>query len=140
MRSSITCRTRDSSAGITTALLSNAYKSCLDYPKGTKDLFLTQSVETDFRDHLACHSLGIGSAADHSPLPSAKLKNLWSCTATLHYCFISCSLIKHRNRLHIFIKLNMGKIKSGNISLSLYPNRPYAPSIFLSECDSYLGI
>jgi hypothetical protein len=32
---------------------------------------------------------------DHSPPPSAKVKNAWNYTSTLQYVFMACCLIKH---------------------------------------------
>jgi len=40
-----------------------------------------------------------GHETDRSPLSSAKVKNLWICTYTLPYVFMTWYLIKHRIRL-----------------------------------------
>jgi hypothetical protein len=38
--------------------------------------------------------------ADHSPPPSAEVKNTWSCTSTLQYVFVVWGLIKQCTHLH----------------------------------------
>jgi hypothetical protein len=45
-------------------------------------------------------SLGVkrpGREADHSPPPSAEVKNAWSYTSTPHYAFMAWCLVKHRD-------------------------------------------
>jgi hypothetical protein len=37
-----------------------------------------------------------GREADHSPPPSAEVKNAWSHTSTPQYAFMACCLVKHR--------------------------------------------
>jgi hypothetical protein len=39
----------------------------------------------------------LGCEADHSPLSSAEVKNVWSYTSTPQYVFMAWCLVKHRD-------------------------------------------
>jgi len=58
-------------------------------PKGQEIFYLPKVSRPTLGSTHPAPYWASGNAADHSPLASAKLKNLWSCTANLHYCFIS---------------------------------------------------
>jgi hypothetical protein len=39
----------------------------------------------------------LGREADHSPTPTAEVRNAWSCTFTPQYVFITCYLVTYRD-------------------------------------------
>jgi len=50
-----------------------------------------------------CSLLSNGCEVDHSPLPWAKVKNVWSYTSTPPHVFMMCCLVKHRDNFIIRI-------------------------------------
>jgi hypothetical protein len=51
-------------------------------------------------------SLGVkwtGSEADHSPPSSAKVKNRWICTSTLHYAIMAWCSVKAQGQIYLYL-------------------------------------
>jgi hypothetical protein len=63
----------------------------------------------------------LGCEADHSPISSAKVKNVWHYTSTPQYVFMAWCLVKHRDSFNFTFYENISSIKS--IHLSYCPNK-----------------
>jgi hypothetical protein len=45
----------------------------------------------------------LGYEADHSPPPSAEIKNAWHYTSTPQYIFMAWCLVKHRDNFYLYL-------------------------------------
>jgi hypothetical protein len=57
-----------------------------------------------------------GREADHSPLSSAEVGNMWNDTSTPPYVFMAWCLVKHRTTLSL--RYLIGKLQTINLCLS----------------------
>jgi hypothetical protein len=78
------------------------------FPEGTENFSTHHRVHTGSGTHPASYPMGTegsfpgGKAsereADHSPPPSAEVKNVWSYTSSPQYVFMAWCLVKHRDK------------------------------------------
>jgi hypothetical protein len=90
---------RSSSVNIVTKL--RAGRPGFDYKQGNEESFWgsPNHLSHGYREFFP-RVKQLWREADHSPPPSAEVKNVWSYTSTPSYVFMTWCLVKYRIRLH----------------------------------------